>query len=173
MRYRKDVEIESKVNEILKESDTFSAPVKVEKIASFLDIKVDFISLGEDISGLLLVENGKGFIGVNVTHSVVRQRFTIAHEIGHFVLHYQDSGLFIDKEYNAFRNLNSSTGNDRAEIQANIFAAFLLMPKILLENHIKSRSFDLADDLILSKIAKDFEVSVQALAYRIAKLELF
>lgn len=173
MKYLPTNKIEESANQLLEKFQAFDIPVKVDKIAFLLGLEVDFVSLGEDVSGLLLVENGKGFIGINSSHPSVRQRFTIAHEIGHYVLHGQEENLFIDKKYNAFRNTNSATGVDRAEIQANMFAASLLMPQILLEKHIKSKGFDLGDGSVLSEIAKDFEVSVEALAYRLAKIDAF
>jgi len=59
--------------------------------------------------------------------------FTIAHEIGHFILHHGESDLFIDTTYVAFRDSESTKGENRAEIQANQFAAALLMPALFIE----------------------------------------
>lgn len=76
------------------------------------------------------MDSGKGTIGFNPTESKTRQRFTIAHELGHFELHKQDSGLFVDKEFKMlFRDQNSSSGEIRKEQEANAFAAAILMPE--------------------------------------------
>jgi len=62
----------------------------------------------------------------NDPHPLVRQRFSIAHEIGHFILHQKQGQLFIDKTYKVFlRDQLSSSGENIQEIQANQFAAAL------------------------------------------------
>ena len=68
-------------------------------------------------------------IGVNEDHHSNRQRFSIAHEIAHFVLHHGDT--YIDKGYRVhFRDLESGSGTKREEMEANAFAAALLMPAV-------------------------------------------
>ena len=62
--------------------------------------------LGDDVSGLLSIENGVGTIGYNQTEPKVRKRFTIAHELGHFELHRDKSDLFVDKQF-IYRSQNS------------------------------------------------------------------
>jgi Zn-dependent peptidase ImmA (M78 family) len=177
-KFLKDKDIEAKTIEILEKNNLLEVPICVEKLASTLGLLVDYIPLQDDVSGLLLFENieGKcqGFIGINISHSAVRQRFTIAHEIGHYILHCGQTKtlpeVFIDKKFK--RNLASSEGTDRKEIQANLFASFLLMPKEILENRIAGLDFDLVDDLVLSQLARDFEVSLQAMSRRLEKLGL-
>ncbi len=61
--------------------------------------------------------------------STVRQRFTIAHELGHFFLHRASSTVFVDAAPIFFRDESSSNGSQREEIEANAFAAELLMPE--------------------------------------------
>src|SRR5438552_888708 len=99
-------------------------PIPVHKVARSLGILVEPAVFGDDVSGVLVVHNDTGVIGFNREHSTVRQRFTIAHEIGHFALHREESQLFIDKAYRAFfRDVQSAKGKDRREVQANAFAA--------------------------------------------------
>ena len=59
----------------------------VEAIAEKLGAEVIFDKLGDDVSGLLVREADRVVIGVNDAHPETRQRFTIAHELGHLVLH--------------------------------------------------------------------------------------
>jgi Zn-dependent peptidase ImmA (M78 family) len=104
----------------------------------------------------------RGAIGYNSTHAKVRQRFTIAHEIGHYVLQTKKSlhpRLFIDR-YVAFRNDESSAGNDWQEVEANAFGAALLMPAHFVREEIKQRKLVLDDEDDLSTLANNF-TSVQ------------
>src|SRR5690348_1554486 len=78
------------------------APVHVTEIAKELSLDVIEYDLGGLTSGVLIVENGKGTIGYNPNDPEVRQRFTVAHELGHFLLHVKrklDEKVFIDKDY--------------------------------------------------------------------------
>jgi Zn-dependent peptidase ImmA (M78 family) len=168
--------IESQATEILSELKIKSVPIQVEKIAKKLGLDVVQRDLGSNVSGVLYVQNGKGTIGYNPNESEVRKRFTIAHEIGHFVLHKINNDMFIDKkEFKLFRNEQSSTGEHRMEQEANAFAAALLMPKELLITEIKKFKIDLSDDEddSIRNLAKKFEVSATAMTYRIDNLNLF
>jgi Zn-dependent peptidase ImmA (M78 family) len=81
----------------------------------------------------------------------VRQRFTIAHEIAHYLHHSKrspQSQLFIDRTVTFRRDEVSSTGDDREEVEANQLGAALLMPRELLQLEIKKHDLDL-DDLTL------------------------
>src|SRR6185312_712682 len=80
-----------------------------------------------DFSGLLIRKDGHALIGINSSEASVRQRFTIAHELGHFVLHPQKDA-FVD-----FRK-ERGAGEVRPprERHADMFAAALLMPRKLL-----------------------------------------
>lgn len=174
LKFLSPQEIEHRVIDLLKSSNTRAIPVRVDTVAHYLGIKVEFVQLGENVSGLLIIEQGKPTIGINESHPFVRQRFTLAHEIGHYVLHGNDATLFIDKKYSVvFRDPNTSSGEHRAEIQANQFAAALLMPYPLLEAEVTRRNLDLGDDKALMMLAREFQVSVQAIGYRLSNLELF
>ncbi|HEY4303420.1 MAG TPA: ImmA/IrrE family metallo-endopeptidase [Gemmatimonadaceae bacterium] len=149
-------------------------PIPVHLVAQRLGLHVQSFALGDDVSGVLVIEGDTGVIGYNSSHPSVRQRFTIAHEIGHYVLHREDASLFIDERYfTAFRDKKSSQGSDPRERQANAFAAALLMPTHLVKREIEQQRFDIADDETLGNLAKKFEVSVQSMAYRLSNLSLF
>lgn len=85
----------------------------------------------------------------NSAHAVVRQRFTFAHEIAHFLLHAKRGGkpqLFIDGYMSFRRDATSSTGTDRDEVEANQLAAALLMPRSLIEKELLSNDLNLDDE---------------------------
>jgi Zn-dependent peptidase ImmA (M78 family) len=115
-------------------------------------------------------------IGVHSKHALVRQRFTIAHEIGHFVLrHHSESGehVHVDEGWKvSARNERSAKGVDVHEIEANRFAAYLLMPEALLKAKVTAlRRTTLSESDVL-ELAKDFKVSEQAMTLRLRSLRL-
>lgn len=147
------------------------APVPVERIAASLGLRIEYTELGEGVSGLLVASGATGTIGINKRDPRVRQRFSIAHEIGHFKLHADASdNLFIDREYVLFRDHRASRGEIRHEIQANMFAASLLMPASLLKLRIETGRIDLGDDEQVEELAREFQVSQAAMAYRAIRL---
>ena len=120
----------------------------------------------------MLVRNGRrAVIGVNWGHHANRQRFSIAHEIAHYVLHQGDT--YIDKGYRInFRDLEAGSGTKREEVEANAFAAGLLMPSEWVRDAFEPQPFDLNDDDGIRMLAKQFAVSTQAMMYRLITLRL-
>lgn len=163
---------ERRAERLLTESDSLKVPVAVEKVARHLGLIVQARPLG-DASGVLVVESGRGVIGYNANHSQVRQRFTIAHEVGHFVLHAagQQQRLFVDKSVFR-RDEASSRGDDREEIEANQFAAALLMPEMLLRAEIERLGLDLDDEVDVGELARRFAVSTAAMSFRLENLRI-
>lgn len=152
-----------------------SLPVNVEKVAKELGAQVRFSPFDDELSGMIHIKNGVPIIGVNSLHHPNRQRFTIAHELGHFELHKEiiTSSIHVDKEFpRLMRDATSAKGEERIEIQANQFAAELLMPKALIERELVGKQFDIEDDAPLEEIAKKFRVSKQALQLRIQSIKL-
>lgn len=110
------------------------------------------------VSGRFEMSEGKPVIYVNRMESRLRQRFTIAHELGHFAL----------KHGNRFRDTASNFASvqfDPAETQANRFAAELLMPAAAINGLIEKRG--VTD---FSRLAALFDVSQQAMQYRLRNL---
>lgn len=177
MKYRSKKHIETIAANILEQTDCMRAPVPIELIAHRLDLEVEAAALGEDVSGVLVIGKENSTIGYNATQSSVRQRFTIAHEVGHFILHASDKkdNLFIDKQYTATyrRDALSSTGDDAQEIQANSFAAALLMPAELIQKELEILHMDMSDGDSLFQLANKFEVSPQAMTIRLGSLGIF
>ena len=164
--------IESQVLEILQQFRISRPPVHVEKIALKMDIAVAPTDLGPGISGALIINDGKATIGVNPTESKVRRRFTIAHELGHFLLHKNSQNLFVEKKV-FFRDEESSLGEEKREKEANAFAAALLMPSSFLKTEIdeavNKKSLESDEDLV-HYLSKKFDVSEIAMTYRLVNL---
>ncbi len=84
--------------------------------------------------------------------------------------------VHLDKGRGAFmlnkRDAKSATGEDDNEREANLFAAELLMPAKFLERDLRGQSFDILEEdvFFLSKLAGQYEVSVQALTIRLSYL---
>lgn len=172
---RRFKQIEEVVQGLLEQTGAFVVPVDVEVVARALGIAVVGHDFGADISGVLIHNAGQVTIGYNERDSLLRQRFTIAHEIGHYALKHQREGLFVDnpgKHFSVlFRDGNSSTGERLQEREANAFAANLLMPRALLMEYVHRTSFDLSGEgEVIQQLANDFNVSSQAMTYRLANL---
>lgn len=170
--------IEKKAIRLLNSLNQFKFPVKVKSIIKEMGIKLEKVDLGEDISGALVIENGKPRIGYNTFESEVRQRFTLAHELGHYVLHGKgkDDYLFVDNAKVMFRTNKTSNQDYKREREANVFAASLLMPKSLIHEEFKSieesSNHNLIEDEIVKEMASKFKVSQIAMTYRLINLGL-
>ena len=144
-------------------------PVNIEAIVRDIGLRLDKrAKLDDEISGQLERLNGNEFkISVNRDHHYFRQRFTIAHELAHFLLHRDLIGAGVD-DNKAYRsttdgNFNNTEIGPREEAQANRFAARLLIPKSKLGELVR------ADDHV-SEIAKKFQVSPAAMNIRLESL---
>ena len=148
-------------------------PVDIEAIARHLNAQVVEEKLDRSVSGLLYRDGDQVVIGVNSAHADRRRRFTIAHEIGHLVLH-KGRPLVLDHVRVNFRDANSSTASDLEEIQANAFAAEILMPREPVIAGAKKLLEDRAvtEAAVIEYLAQGFEVSDQAMEYRLINLGL-
>jgi Zn-dependent peptidase ImmA (M78 family) len=172
MRKRYAQEMDRRATDLLRKLDLFEVPVNVQAIAERLGANVVFDDLEDEVSGFLLKEKGVVTIAINKAHHPNRQRFTIAHECGHLALHAagQKDQLWVDKAYLFFRDSQSSTGDQLAEIQANQFAAGLLMPEALIRSHIEDVTA--LSDVDIFRLSVRFEVSEQAMTLRLVSLGL-
>lgn len=165
-------EIERRALHLLKRLDLSRPPVDVDFIAKALGIRVERTDLGPDCSGVLVRRDGRAVIGVNWTDPPVRQRFTVAHELAHHELHtgqtYVDRGQYIVQ----FRDASSGSGTKTEEREANQFAAALLMPGPWVAEAFLRQPFDLTNDEALRSLAETFQVSTQAMSYRLGNLGL-
>lgn len=168
MRRRK---IEALVQALLSEARVTAAPVPVAKIAKAKGARIHVDALEGELSGFLYRDNDQTVIGVNTSHSPGRQNFTMAHELGHLLLHDQEQ-LRVDREFRVrLRDDVSSQGTDVGEREANFFAASLLMPREFLEADLAKEEYvDLLDDDFLRALGKKYGVSTQALVNRLKNL---
>jgi Zn-dependent peptidase ImmA (M78 family) len=159
------------VDELLSENAVDEAPVPVSAIARTQGARIYFDKLEGDMSGFLFRDAQQTVIGVNTIHSKTRQNFTIAHEIGHLLLHDQEQ-MHIDREFRVrLRDDVSSQGTDDAEREANLFAASLLMPKEFLKKDLSKEDYvDILDDAFLRGLGRKYGVSTQALVNRLKNL---
>jgi Zn-dependent peptidase ImmA (M78 family) len=139
-----------------------------KKIAvEFCDAEVREESFDGDMIGVLIREPGVApIIGVEKTAIEPRKRFTIAHELGHLVLHNQ--AYHVDTQI-YLRNSLSSRAESAMEIEANQFAANLLMPSWMLRQDVDKLSHVDVDETAKS-LADRYRVSLQAMTLRLAKL---
>lgn len=147
-----------------------NAPVPVDKIAKAMGVQLKFSPLDEELSGMVFIKDGTPIIGVNSLHHPNRQRFTIAHELGHLMMHRDilSSEVHVDKQFRVLmRDAAAAAGTDTIEIEANKFAAELLLPAFLIDDLLTTSTFDIDDQEPLDKLAKKFRVSKQTLEYRI------
>ncbi|WP_342723970.1 ImmA/IrrE family metallo-endopeptidase [Bradyrhizobium sp. B097] len=147
-------------------------PVPVEKLVKALGARVEYTPFDDELSGMAFIRDGKPVIGVNSNHHPNRQRFTIAHELAHVVLHRSklEATVLVDKGRNFLpRDSVSAEGIDPLEIQANAFASELLMPERLVRQVLAESSRDIQDDDYLISIAKRFRVSLAAIQLRLAR----
>ncbi len=157
--------------ELLARFNIEAPPVPVRRLARGCNASIVRVAGREDdIDGFLYREGGEAVIGVNQDQATVRQRFTIAHEIGHLLLH-EHSLVHVDRGFRVrLRSSASREGTDLDEMEANRFAAELLMPSAFLRADLEEWELDLAADRQLRALAKRYGVSTQALAIRLNSL---
>jgi len=163
---------QSRAKSLLAKHGFTDLPVDVAGLAKLECVEVDQADFGDEISGVLMKDGDRAIIGVNARHAPTRQRFTIAHELGHFMLH-TSRDLFVDKDYIVhFRDETSSTGVDPIEVEANQFAAEVIMPADKVRELFNARRFDIDDEAALRRLAAKFTVSPTAMAVRLSSLGL-
>jgi Zn-dependent peptidase ImmA (M78 family) len=159
--------IQKRISEL--QVDSYSGyELSLEKICKDLNLNCFEADLDDGLSGLLLKEEGSYSIYVNKNHAFSRQRFTIAHEIGHYLSYLMDSfskdelekeGRFEDKAVTLRKN---GTYSD-AETEANMIAAELLMPEEKVAELMK-------EELSPEEMADLFYVSPSAMTIRLQTL---
>ena len=135
-----------------------------------------FGSFDEEISGVLCRTKDSAVIGVNAAHAVTRQRFTAAHELGHLLLH-RGRAVIVEEDFRVnFRREDSKVTSKQEEVEANSFAASLLIPEesvleavrqMVDEDDDDSSAWSTAD---VAWLARKFKVSPQAMGIRLANL---
>ncbi len=142
---------------LLSQFDVQDPPVNPVLIARRTGVEVVFASFeaeAEDVSGFYDYEERKIF--VNRDEPALRQTFTVAHELGHQILH---SDWVATDAYRVYRRGNQV--QDEHETEANFFAANLLMPRFLMNRFY---------DLPVPDLSQMFAVSVPAVKARLQTL---
>lgn len=171
------VDPEQEAVQVLREHSVTRPPVPVERIARDLGARVVFEPSEGEVAGMLFQDEDDGqiVIVVNSLNAKTRQRFSVAHEVGHLRLH--ERSIYVDRPVNVrFRNERSSLAIDHEEIAANRFAAALLMPEAWLLKDVEQRigrQAQLSDEAFVEDLAKRYEVSRQAMEFRLANLGLW
>ncbi|MEG3173505.1 ImmA/IrrE family metallo-endopeptidase [Sphingomonas sp. ZB1N12] len=139
-------------------------PVRLGALADALGLEVFKSTLRPEESGLIEPSDtaASGYrIKINRHEMVERQRFTLAHEIAHFLLHRQDigGGLFDDVLYR-------SSLSDRKEVEANKLASLIIMPDASVRK-ARPKVAHLPVDEQIAELSKLFRVSQQAMRIKL------
>lgn len=153
-------------NELLEKAGVSGPPVDVVALAVRCGVPVLRRAFPDSLSGLVFAHGETAVIGVNENHHPNRQRFSVAHELGHYLLgHHQRSPGF-DEPFHIDTAEGTPPGFDwDSERPANEFAAEVLMPRRLI-----SAAFEQTQDPAI--LAQRFEVSELAMGYRLVNLGL-
>lgn len=152
--------------------DVYDVINNLEQFIEQFDIKVFYSNMEgfdqpNEISGYSLVnKEGKPEIVLNINDNEERQRFTMAHEFGHIIMHWNwlnrlnnDSRLNEENYEILFRKASYNTfNNDLKEIQANEFAAELLLPHNLIIDAIENIDY-LNNPIFLDKMKRRVAVA--------------
>ena len=161
--------IREEATRLLRENKIKKPPVPIEAIAHALGVRVRYSPFEGELAGMLVRGDSQTIIGVNSLHHINRQRFTIAHECGHLLFHKGD--VHIDRSFRINRRDSvSSQAINSDEIDANRFAAELLMPYRMVMNDLLEYNIDVEDEEEIRKLAQKYQVSVQAMTHRITNL---
>jgi len=157
--------IEKCAADILRAANAKVIPVPVEAIAAKYHIRVRR-GPHPSFSGMLIRKDGHALIGISSSEASVRQRFTIAHELGHFFLHPQKDA-FVD-----YRDNGRDVMRTPREKEANMFAAALLMPSEFLRKDFRSFARVGVNEDELHALAKRYIVSDDAMRFRLINLNI-
>lgn len=176
-------QIEACATEVLQSAQALEVPVDLSKVAQFLDVTVHYDNLEDKVSGVLVIKDAERHAIVNAGHHTNRQRFSLAHEFGHLMLHHRDDSgdrLFVDTSMRVYQRVGSSTDGAYSqpdsqttpgeEREANQFASALLMPEPLIRR--EAQDLDLGEETDIAYLARLFGVSDQAMAIRLQQLHV-
>jgi len=179
--------IERKAQLVLRNAGALTIPVDLEKVLQSLNVRVHEEDMDDETAGVLIVKGDQRHVLVNKAHHHNRRRFTIAHELGHLVLHDDEANgdesgerMYIDRQIRVYQRVGEPSsavyeqeGSQTTALQereANAFAACLLMPT----HHVTRAALerDLFDEVSVASLARNFEVSEQAMSIRLQQLQV-
>jgi Zn-dependent peptidase ImmA (M78 family) len=143
-------------------------PVKLGQLARDLGVAIKVSSLGTGISGQISREDGQYVIRVNRNEARERQRFTISHELAHYLLHRH----VIDSSPEGIMDtvLYRSGKPERIEFEANRLAAEIIMPMPLVETELRIQFGGIVTEATIERLASRFEVSKAAMEIKLSTL---
>ena len=149
---------------------TSEYPVKIGKMAKELGVTIKVSSLHTGISGQIKREDDHYVIRVNRNEARERQRFTIAHELSHFLLHRN----VIDTSPDGIEDnvLYRSGAPERIEYEANRLAAEIVMPIELLEKALLEDFENFVTEATIEILAARFQVSKAAMEIRLSTFSM-
>jgi Zn-dependent peptidase ImmA (M78 family) len=156
-------DVELAAEKALENAGITGPPVNPIVIAESLGYSVNGSTFRDpNLSGRVQVRDGHTRIDINAREPFSRARFTVAHEIAHAVLHLAGSE---DAEMRDFHRSKSNGPKPAKEIEADAFAAALLMP----DKWVRER---FATDSDAESLAQFFQVSLDAMKIRLRRLNL-
>lgn len=170
----------NEISKLTLEEDMFKIDVKAIAEICRISIKYNLVKpLGFSLQKDINTEDIKNEISVNQFESEYRQRYVIAHELGHILLGHNDAS-YIFSDMSKYKN----TIDRMNEVAANKFAAELIMPeklvKEVLVNSINELDYSIDQDFdeyditqLINISANKMGVSTQAFNYRIKNLDVF
>ena len=173
MRPTKRRKICKHVAGFLEQHKVTTPPVPIDRIVKALGIQLRFSPLDDELSGMIYIRKEVPIIGVNSLHHPNRQRFTLAHECGHLILHKEEitKEVHVDKTFPMLmRDPVSAMGINEMEMEANLFAAELLMPAALIRDETESDLIDIDEEAAIDALARRFKVSQSAMRFRLGDL---
>lgn len=143
-------------------------PVKLGQLAKELGVSIKVSSLGTGISGQISREGNQYVIRVNRNEARERQRFTIGHELAHYLLHRP----IIDSDPEGIKDtvLYRSGASERVEFEANRLAAEIVMPMRLVEKELRDTFGGVVTEATIEGLASRFEVSKAAMEIKLSTL---
>ena len=143
-------------------------PVKLGQLAKDLGVAIKVSSMGTGISGQISREGNQYVIRVNRNEARERQRFTVAHELSHYLLHRN----VIDSSPEGIKDtvLYRSGKPEQIEFEANRLAAEIVMPMSLVDKELRSSFGGLVTEATIESLASRFEVSKAAMEIKLSTL---
>lgn len=145
-------------------------PVPVDQVASRCGAEIRYAAYDGEMGGLLLNEGGRVVIGLNSVETKARQRFAIAHLLGHLALH-GEKGLRVDRTFSSMKGEGVSAKRDQEESAANDFAAGLLVPPSMIKADLKGKKVDYSNGDMLAGLADRYKVGVEVMVYRLMRMD--
>ncbi len=166
------------INLVLEENGVKEYPINAFDIAKKMGFAIKYVEFKDSsISGALWDgvdempfggETFKRVIFVNGKESPKRQLFTVAHEIGHFILHCNSESNFYER-YMTDKNANVVLSQKKMEDDADYFAASLLLPRDILIQYIKINRLTEKENII-DKVSADFFVEKETISRRLDEI---